>query len=154
MFLKILLFSTIFPYFYAFKWSEDRANSWYKTILDTNYMLLGSNFLPAYAINQLAMWQADTFNTTRIDLELSWAENLGMNTMRVFLHDLVYQQGASGFKSRIDTLLGLCDKRGIKPMLVFFDSCWDPNPKSGKQHEPWPAVHNSGKAPTELVLKA
>ena len=32
----------------------------------------------------------------------------------------------------------------IKPLIVFFDSCWDPNPKLGPQHPPIPGVHNSG----------
>uniref|UniRef100_A0A914C351 C-type lectin domain-containing protein n=1 Tax=Acrobeloides nanus TaxID=290746 RepID=A0A914C351_9BILA len=107
-------------------------------------MVVGSNFMPTYAINQLEMFQPDTFNITRIDEELSWAENLGMNTMRVFLHDLLYQQDATGFKQRLDTFLGVCDKHGIRPLLVIFDSCWDPLPKLGKQHAPWPGVHNSG----------
>jgi hypothetical protein len=33
------------------------------------------------------MWQEASFNPAEIDQELSWAEAMGMNTMRVFLHD-------------------------------------------------------------------
>jgi hypothetical protein len=92
------------------------------------------------------MWQAETFDPKRIDLELSWAESLGMNTMRVFLHDLLWKQDAAGFKQRIDTFLGIASKHGIRPMFVLFDSCWDPFPKLGKQRDPKPGVHNSGWA--------
>jgi hypothetical protein len=38
----------------------------------------------------------------RIDLELGWAQSIGLNTMRVFLHDLLWQQDAAGFQKRID----------------------------------------------------
>ena len=82
--------------------------------------------IPANAINQLEMWQADTFDPQEIDRELGWAEGLGMNTMRVFLHDLLWQQDAPGFQKRIDTFLTIAAKHHIKPMFVLFDSCWDP----------------------------
>jgi hypothetical protein len=69
------------------------------------------------------MWQADSFDPKRIDLELGWAEGLGMNTMRVFLHDLLWQQDAEGFKRRLDQFLTIAAKHKIKPMFVLFDSC-------------------------------
>src|SRR6266581_3254301 len=122
------------------RWPEKAANEWYAK----QPWLVGSNYIPATAINELEMWQADTFDPQRIDLELGWAESLGMNTMRVFLHDLLWKQDPEGFKRRIDTFLRICDKHNIKPMLVLFDSCWDPNPALGKQHAPRPGVHNSG----------
>ena len=84
------------------------------------------------------MWQADTFNPAQIDKELGWAAGIGMNTMRVFLHDQLWEQDAAGFKKRIDQFLAIASKHGIKPLLVFFDSCWDPNPKLGPQQPPDP----------------
>ncbi|MBV8819642.1 MAG: cellulase family glycosylhydrolase [Acidobacteriaceae bacterium] len=122
------------------RWSQERANQWYAS----EPWLVGSNYTPANAINQLEMWQASTFDAKEMDKELGWAESLGMNTMRVFLHDLLWQQDARGFKRRINTFLELCEKHKIKPLLVLFDSCWDPNPHLGKQHAPVPGVHNSG----------
>ena len=106
------------------KWSERQANEWYAK----QPFLVGSNYNPANAINELEMWQADTFDPQRIDLELGWAEDLGMNTMRVFLHDLLWKQDPEGFKRRIATFLDICAKHKIRPMLVLFDSCWDPYP--------------------------
>jgi hypothetical protein len=122
------------------KWSQQKANAWYQK----QPWLVGSNYTPATAINELEMWQADTFDPQRIDKELGWAESLGMNTMRVFLHDLAWKQDPAGFQRRVNTFLGICDKHGIKPILVLFDSCWDPNPALGKQRAPRPGVHNSG----------
>jgi hypothetical protein len=122
------------------RWPEARAAEWYSA----QPWLVGANYTPANAINQLEMWQAETFDPARIDRELGWAEGIGMNTMRVFLHDLVWQQDAAGYKNRIDQFLGIADKHHIKPMFVLFDSVWDPQPKLGKQHEPTPGVHNSG----------
>ena len=121
-------------------WTPAKANAWY----NGQPWLVGSNYMPANAINQLEMWQAETFDAARIERELGWAEGLGMNTMRVFLHDLVWQQGSVAFRQRIDTFLGLAAKHHIRPMFVLFDSCWDPSPAQGRQHEPVPGVHNSG----------
>lgn len=122
------------------RWSEQAANDWYRQ----QAWLVGSNYIPAYAINQLEMWQPDTFDLAQIDKELGWAESIGMNTMRVFLHDLLWQQDADGFSKRIDQFLKVAERHHIKPMFVLFDSCWDPSPKLGPQHPPVPGVHNSG----------
>ncbi len=122
------------------RWTPAAARDWYSE----QPWLVGSNYIPATAINELEMWQAETLDTQRIDLELGWAERLGMNTMRVFLHDLLWQQDAPGFRQRIDTFLKIAAKHKIRPMLVLFDSCWDPFPQLGKQHAPTPGVHNSG----------
>ena len=122
------------------RWSSDAAAQWYAR----QPWLVGSNYIPATAINELEMWQADTFDPKRIDLELGWAQSLGMNTMRVFLHDLLWQQDAAGFRQRINTFLEIAARHQIRPMFVLFDSCWDPMPHLGKQRAPTPGVHNSG----------
>ncbi|MCX7512801.1 endo-1,4-beta-xylanase [Frateuria hangzhouensis] len=122
------------------RWTPAQAHAWYQQ----QAWPLGSNYVPANAINELEMWQADTFDPARIDKELGWAQQLGMNTMRVFLHDLLWKQDPDGFKQRIEQFLAIADKHGIKPMFVLFDSCWDPEPKLGPQHPPIPGVHNSG----------
>ncbi len=124
----------------AQRWSESKANQWY----DGQPWLVGCNYNPASAINQLEMWQAASFDPERIDLELGWAEDLGMNTLRVYLHDLLWEQDAEGFKTRIDTFLEIAARHGIRPMFVLFDSCWDPHPALGPQRPPRPGVHNSG----------
>ncbi len=135
----------------AARWSEAQANAWYAK----QPWLVGSNYIPADAINELEMWQAETFDPKTIDKELGWAEGLGMTTMRVFLHDLPWKQDAAGYQHRIDQFLTIADRHHIKPLFVLFDSCWDPNPKLGPQHAPTPGVHNSGwlQAPGAAALQ-
>ena len=133
------------------KWSEQQARDWYAQ----QPWLIGSNYNPASAINQLEMWQADSFDPKRIDLELGWAASLGMNTMRVYLHDLLWQQDPEGFKRRLDQFLTISARHKIKPMFVLFDSVWDPDPQVGKQRAPKPGVHNSGwvQSPSRTALQ-
>ena len=104
----------------------------------------GANFYPSSAINQLEMWQSDTFDLPRIERELQWAAGIGMSLMRVYLHDLLYVQDAAGFLNRMDQYLAAADRNGIKTMFVFFDDCWRSEFALGKQPDPIPFTHNSG----------
>ena len=132
-------------------WTKEQANSWYAK----QPWLVGSNYNPSTAINQLEMWQEETFDPKRIDEELGWAEQIGMNTMRVYLHDLLHKEDAEGLYKRMDTFLEIADKHHIKILFVLFDSCWDPFPESGKQRAPKPHVHNSGwvQSPGQKALQ-
>ncbi|HUR93882.1 MAG TPA: cellulase family glycosylhydrolase [Gemmatimonadales bacterium] len=132
------------------RWSEQQANTWY----DAQPWLVGSNYVPRSAVNQLEMWQVETFDPAEIEQELAWAEDLGMNTMRVFLHDLLWLQDSVGFRQRIDQFLVIAERHGIRPMFVIFDSVWDPEPQLGPQRSPTPGIHNSGwvQSPGALAL--
>ncbi|WP_420320030.1 cellulase family glycosylhydrolase [Flagellimonas sp.] len=122
------------------KWAVERANEWYNG-LD---WLVGCNFVPSNAINQLEMWQKDTFSPELIDKELGWAEDLGFNTLRVFLHYIPWKEDKEGFYERVDKFLEICAKHNMRVMLIFFDDVWHPNPESGLQPKPEQGVHNSG----------
>ena len=132
------------------RWTEERANAWYAQ----QPWPVGADFLPSTAINELEMWQADTYDPKTIDRELGWAEGIGMNTMRVFLHNLLWEQDAAGFQKRMDDFLTIAARHHIRPVFVLFDSCWEPFPRLGPQHPPIPGVHNSGwvQAPGAVVL--
>jgi hypothetical protein len=134
----------------AERWSEERAADWY----DKLPWLVGCNYLPSTAINQLEMWQEDTFDPETIDRELGWAASIGFNTARVFLHDLPWKDDREGFFRRVDQYLAIADKHNIKAMLVIFDGVWDPDPQSGLQNRPRIGVHNSGwvQSPGRVVL--
>jgi hypothetical protein len=133
------------------QWSAQHANNWYVS----QPWLVGSNFATSTAVNELEMWQADTFDLPAIDREFGWAESLGMNTMRVFLHNLAWKQDRAGFLRRMDQFLQVADKHHIRIMFVLLDSVWDPNPQVGKQRAPKAHVHNSGwvQAPGAAILK-
>jgi hypothetical protein len=122
------------------RWSKERAWEWYKG----HRWLVGCNFTPSTAINQLEMWQADTFDPVTIERELGWASDLGFNTVRVYLHDLLWEDNPADFINRISRFLEIAFGKGIKPMLVFFDDCWNQEFKPGVQPEPKPGAHNSG----------
>lgn len=136
-FLLVLLASAGFA---QSKWTAAKATSWY----NTQAWPVGANFIPSTAINQLEMWNAGSFDTLTIHKELGWAASLGFNTVRVFLHDLAYQDDPKGLLNRIDIFLSIAARHNIKPLVVFFDSVWDPFPMAGKQRDPKPHVHNSG----------
>jgi hypothetical protein len=126
----------------AGRWSPDRANRWYQA----QGWLVGANYIPASAINQFEMFQADTFDPRRIDTELGWAQFYGHNTARVFLHDQLWAADQRGFQTRLGQFVDIAARHRIKPLFVFFDSCWDPQPRAGRQRAPRPGVHNSGWA--------
>ena len=132
------------------QWSVARASTWY----DQLPWPVGFNYAPRYAINQLEMWQEDTFDPVIIDQELGWAAGIGFNMVRVFLHHLPWQQDAAAFSQRIDLFLSIAEKHDIDVMFVLFDDVWNPVPQPGKQPEPTPGVHNSGwvQSPGAAIL--
>jgi hypothetical protein len=121
-------------------WTVEQAQAWQ----DEHGWLRGCNFTPSSAINQLETWQSETFDTVTINRELGWAENIGMNCMRVYLHHLAWEVDREGFKSRMNRYLEIADSHGIKTIFVFFDDCWNASYHAGKQPDPKPGIHNSG----------
>lgn len=131
-------------------WSVEKAQAWGKA----NPWLVGCNYITSTAINQLEMWQAETFDPKTIDRELGWARSLGFNSLRVYLHDIPYKQDAEAFLKRIDEFLSIADRHQIGVMFVLFDGVWDPDPAPGEQRAPKPGLHNSGwvQSPGRAIL--
>jgi hypothetical protein len=121
------------------QWSPEKAARWSAA----NGWTVGSNYTPASASNSIEMWREETFDPARIDRELGWAASLGMKSMRVFLHDLAWEEDPRGFIERLDVFLNIADHHGIQTMIVFFDSVWNPEPEAGPQSGPRRGVHNS-----------
>src|SRR5262245_35813469 len=88
------------------RWTPRQASDWYAK----QPWIVGSNFIPSTAINELEMWQAETWDPATIDRELGWAASIGMNSARVFLHDLMWQVDKDGFLKRLNEFLSLCEK--------------------------------------------
>ena len=124
----------------AGRWSQQRIEAWYAG----HDWMVGANFNPSTAINQLETWQEATFDPETIDRELGYAAGIGMNTMRTYLHSLAYKADPKGFKARLNQYLDIAAKHGIKTIPVFFDDVWNGNPKIGRQPEPKTGTHNSG----------
>ncbi|MAI42426.1 MAG: 1,4-beta-xylanase [Gammaproteobacteria bacterium] len=121
------------------KWKKDKAILWY----EEQPWLVGCNFLPSSAINQLEMFQDDTFDFEIISKEVGWAQELGFNSLRVYLHDLLFDDPENLF-NKLDIFLEICSTHSIKPILVLFDDCHRPDPRKGVQPLPVFGVHNSG----------
>jgi hypothetical protein len=121
-------------------WTVSKAKSWYAG----KGWLRGCDFIPSTAINQLEMWQAGTFDTATINRELGYAQSIGLNCMRVFLHHVAWQEDPEGFKKRIGQYLTIADRHGIATLFVFFDDCWRNVYQAGAQPAPKTGVHNSG----------
>jgi len=122
------------------QWSIDQAQAWCKT----QPWYFGANFYPSTAINQLEMWQTETFDPVTIERELGYAQRIGMNCMRVYLHDLLWEHDREGFIERLEKYLEIADGKGIKTMFCIFDDCWNTKFALGPQPTPIPYTHNSG----------
>jgi hypothetical protein len=131
-------------------WTADEANAWYKK----QPWLVGCNFIPSTAVNELEMWQAETWDPKTIDKELGWAQSIGFNVVRVYLHNILWETDRGGFMTRINEFLKMTDNHGIRVIFVLFDDCWLPDPKPGKQPGPVAGVHNSGwvRAPGPAIV--
>jgi hypothetical protein len=101
----------------------------------------GVNYVPSNAVNATQMWQR--FDTVTIDRELGYAEASGLNSLRVFIQYVVYENDPAGFRDRFDAFLQLASRHGLSVMPVLFDDCWLAEPSLGEQAlEPRPGVHN------------
>lgn len=125
----------------AGQWPREKAWEWNRK----SGWLLGCNFLPSSAVNDVEMWQADTFDTAAIQRELGWARDCGFNTIRVFLNFVVWKADSAGMKKRFEQFLKLADQQQLNVMPVLFDDCNFANriAAAGKQPPPVPGVHNS-----------
>ena len=99
------------------RWSIERARRWRE---DTGW-LNGCNFVPSSAGNQLEMWQAETWDPRTIEREIGWAADLGMNSLRVFLHDLLWTAEGPAFLDRVDKFLTITERHGVSTMLVLLN---------------------------------
>jgi hypothetical protein len=131
-------------------WSIGQSQKWYRE----QPWLVGCNYIPSTAINQLEMWQSESFDPQTIERELSCAASLGFNTVRVYLHDLLWEADRHGFLERVDRYLDIASSVGIRTLFVFFDACWVNQAHLGPQPRPIPGVHNSGwlQSPVAGVL--
>jgi hypothetical protein len=121
------------------QWTSEKAWAWY----GSQPWLVGCNFLPSTAVNDVEMWQPESFDAKTIDRELGWAQELGFNTVRVFVNYAVWEADAAGLKTNIQRFLEVADKHGVSTVVILFDDCFKPEPRVGKQPDPEPGVHNS-----------
>ena len=122
-------------------WTSERANRWYAK---TPWQI-GFNYLPSTAVNSTEMWQKSTFDESTIRRELSWAKEIGYNSLRVFLQFIVWEKERDAFLDTFETFLSIAAEKGFSVLPILFDDCaFDrgQDPFYGEQYPPVPDVHN------------
>ena len=128
------------------RWDEIRIWKWF----DDVGTVKGVNYIPRTAVNSVEMWMADTFDPDTIDEELGWARGIGYTSIRVQLQFAVWRDDPDGFLGRVDKLLEIAAKHGLRVVPVLFDDlnlAGEP-PQVGKQPEPVPGEHNARWVPS------
>lgn len=122
-------------------WTVSRAWAWYAR----QPWLVGCNYLPSTAVNDVEMWRKETFDPRTIDRELGWARALGFNTVRVFLNFVVWEAAPENLKRNFRHFLKIADRHGIRALPILFDDCNFAGrvAADGAQPDPVPGVHNS-----------
>jgi len=121
------------------RWSVEEINEWY---IKQDWWV-GFNYVPSNKVNQIDMWQAESWDPVIIDKELAMGEGLGFNVVRIFLHDLVYIQDPEGFKERFSDFLRIADSHGMRVIPNFFTNGGKEERRQlGKQPEEIPGTHN------------
>ena len=71
------------------------------------------------------MFQKETFDAEINNLELSWARSLGFNSVRVYLHDLLWED-KENFKETLNVFLDICKSNNISYIYWIFsnDGSW------------------------------
>ena len=128
------------------RWSTAKALAWQQT----QPWIVGCNYVPSSAVNDVEMWQADGFRPDTIEREMGWARGLGLNSVRVFLNYVVWQADRDGSLGRFERFLAIAARHGISVMPVLLDDCAfaGKEPRPGRQDDPIPGVHNSGWVPS------
>ena len=123
----------------AGRWSEEKANEWYAE----RDWPVGCDYVPAYAGNQIQMWQSSTWDPAEIDKELGWAEELGFNSVRIFLHDKVWSADRDAFFAHIEEFLKIADSHGISSLVTLFTNGGSRDRCVDEDIAPIPGIHNS-----------
>ncbi len=112
-----------------------------ETMADRISAIRGANYVPSDAVSDTQQWAE--FDAGIVDRELGFAEGLGLNSVRVFLQYLVYEDDPTGMLARFETFLDLAEKHRLSVMPVLFDDCFGPEPGLGRQTgEVQPGAHN------------
>ncbi len=103
------------------RWTRERAWEWY----NSRPWIRGCNFMPSDCANRIDMWQEYGFEEhfSTADRELSWAEELGFNSMRIILEFDVWDMEHDAFMAHLERYLDLLDRHGMNAMLVLGNDC-------------------------------
>ena len=130
------------------RWTKEKANAWY----DAQKWINGFNYVPSYVGNTTEWWE-NPLDTSIIERELCWAQDLGYTSARVFLQYIVWKKDPESFKKNFSLFLKLAASKNISVMPVLFDDCAfgvppQLDPYLGKQREIIPGMILSNWTPS------
>lgn len=121
------------------QWTPEQAREWWAG----QEWPIGCCYVPSYAINQFEMWQDESFNIPVLEKEFDICRDLGFNLVRIYLHEKLWFADAEGFKKKIDKVLEMCGRRGIKVTFTFCTNGGEER-ELGPQPEARPGIHGGG----------
>jgi hypothetical protein len=124
-------------------WSPEKAWAWYKS----KPWIVGWNYTPTTCVNATEWWQDEKkANDSIIHRDLKIGEQLGYNSIVVYMQYLVWEKDSAYYKNRFSRFLSIAESHHMTVSPVFFDdvnfvcgsgdSCG--NSKLGDQGEPNP----------------
>jgi hypothetical protein len=124
-------------------WTKEKAWRWY----NDQPWIRGCNYMPASAANRMDMWQeyGSRERFEEMDRELKIASDIGFNTVRVLLEENgfgAWYYEHDHFMKNFEKFLQLCDKYGIRAIVVLGNDCSRPKalwsiPKPGPRPCDW-----------------
>lgn len=85
--------------------------------------LRGAVYYPSYALNAPQFWK--WYDHQLIDMEMGYAEKLGINAFRIWVSYEYWLEEPDHFEAGFKDFLELADAHGIKIMVSLFEGCGD-----------------------------
>lgn len=101
----------------------------------------GANYVPSSAVNDCQFWEE--YDEPTIERELGFAEQLGLNSVRVFLQYLVFEADPVAALAKFDAFCSAASRHGMSVLPVLFDDCFGPEPALAPYPLPVEGLHNS-----------
>ena len=105
------------------RWSKEQAWSWY----EHRPWVMGVNYVPSITLLGTELWQEDTHDdvmrSVRSEFELM--QDIGLNSVRMFLPFHIWYYDRDRFLDRIDSFLDQLSQKDITMMPVIFNDCVD-----------------------------
>jgi len=102
-------------------------------MLDSSYFdnVRGAVYFPSRAYNAWQTW--NELDPQEIDRDFGYAEDAGINALRMFLSFEFYQEAPELFFERFETVVALSARHGIRIMPVLFEDCGTDNTEEARR---------------------
>lgn len=103
------------------RWTKEQAWDWY----NARPWVMGVNYVPAITLHGIELFQEDTHEEVMqsVRREFTLMQDVGINSVRVFLPFNVWYHDREKFFERMDRFLAELDAHGVTMMPVIFNDC-------------------------------